>query len=254
MDKDSISIVVLSFDKYHELWKPFFDYFFKSWPKCPYPIYLLNNFRMYNDKRIINLLVGDDLTWSNSLYLGLNKIKSQRVIFFYDDTFIEKIDFKRLYKSIEFIKKNNIKSLTLRPNYFADFKNEFSLIPKNALYRTALFANIIEREYLITILNRAENAWEFEKIGNLRSTNENFYSTNVEIFKYKHGIIKGFWLRKTYRLLISQGYTSNILKKKFSFYQNVINQTKEVIFKSYLKYTPNSIIQKIEKYRNFNND
>ncbi len=39
-----LAILVCSCDKYADVWEPFFKLFFKFWPDCPYPIYLLSNY------------------------------------------------------------------------------------------------------------------------------------------------------------------------------------------------------------------
>ena len=39
MTSDS-AILILSCDKFSDLWKPFFDLFWKYWPDCPYNVYL----------------------------------------------------------------------------------------------------------------------------------------------------------------------------------------------------------------------
>ena len=84
----NIAIVILSCDKFKITWKPCIDHLVNAWPNCPYPIYLLNNFIPSNDDRVIDLLVGDDLNWSDSLIKGLLKIEEKRVFFIYDDSFI----------------------------------------------------------------------------------------------------------------------------------------------------------------------
>ena len=81
MERQNIAIVVLSFDGFKDLWQPFFDFFFDCWPDCPYEIYLLNNYKEYNDIRVNNLLVGEDISWSHSLIKGLDKIQEERVFF-----------------------------------------------------------------------------------------------------------------------------------------------------------------------------
>lgn len=252
MNNKNIAIVVLSHDGFKELWSPFFDYFFKSWPDCTFPIFLLNNHCEFKDSRVSNLLVGDDKSWSESLIKGLNKIDKEYIMFFYDDTFLTKIDFERLQTSLAFLKKDNVKSLTLRPSYFIpNSVNMFSikLIPQNALYRNALFANVMNRKFLLNILKNGETAWDFEIKGNIRSCNELYYSVNKPIFEYRHGIIKGKWIYDTYNELQSKGYIFHNLSRK----QNLLSYYKTIIlsklFELFYKKTNLSILLFIEKRR-----
>ena len=114
-NSNEIAIVVLSFDGFKELWKPFFDYFFKAWNDCPYKIYLLNNFQKYDDERITNLLVGEDVSWSDSLKKGLEKIAEKRVFFLYDDAFIYQLDKSEITNCFQTAITNDYTSVMLRP-------------------------------------------------------------------------------------------------------------------------------------------
>ena len=40
--KNKFAILIVSCDKYSDLWDPFFKLFFKFWPDCPFNIYLLS--------------------------------------------------------------------------------------------------------------------------------------------------------------------------------------------------------------------
>tara|TARA_B000000441_G_C21624582_1_gene279661 strand:- start:25 stop:315 length:291 start_codon:yes stop_codon:yes gene_type:complete len=92
MQNNEIAFFILSFDKFKVTWEPCIDHLFNAWPGCPYPVFLLNNFIPSDDKRVIDLLVGEDINWSDTLKKGLLKIKSKRIFFLYDDTFITNID------------------------------------------------------------------------------------------------------------------------------------------------------------------
>ena len=87
MKNPDIAIIILSCDKFKVTWKPCFDHLFNSWPNCPYNVYLLNNLTPSKDKRVKDLLVGEDLNWSDTLRKGLLKIKEKRVFFIFDDSF-----------------------------------------------------------------------------------------------------------------------------------------------------------------------
>jgi len=71
MQNSNIAIVILSCDKFKVTWKPCIEHFFNAWPDCPHPVYLLNNFISCDDRRVKNLLIGEDFNWSDTLIKGL---------------------------------------------------------------------------------------------------------------------------------------------------------------------------------------
>lgn len=250
-DKE-IAIVVLSYDGFHELWQPFFDCFFKCWPDCPYRIYLLNNHLPFSDKRINNLLVGDDISWSDSLIKGLNLIEEKRVFFLYDDAFIYNIDLECLQKQFENCIANNYLSLMIRPSLFVSkLGNNIppALIPQNALYRNALFCNLIERIHLLNVLQVNESAWDFELIGNLRSQQFDYFSSRKKIIHYHHGIVKGKWFYSIYIKMQNKGYIFNKLNKTHSSKESIMLKVKTIIYENYLYFLPVKIINLIEGIR-----
>lgn len=254
LNSKEIAILVLSFDGFQELWKPFFDYFFTAWDKCPYKIYLLNNFEKYDDDRIINLLVGKDTSWSDSLKKGLEKITEKRVFFLYDDAFIYKIERNEIQSYFQSAILNNYTSVMLRPSLFINqfSKNKLQLIPQKALYRNALFCNLIERKHLINMLQAFESAWDFELKGNKRSENHEYYSTKKISIYYHHGIVKGKWFYSIYQKLTKEGYSFEKLDKRLTFIQSFQLKLRIFIYETFLRITPLKLVRKIENKRKKN--
>lgn len=223
MKNPDIAIVILSCDKFKVTWKPCFDHLFNAWPDCPYKVYLLNNFTSSKDKRVKDLLVGEDLNWSDTLKKGLLKIKEKRVFFIFDDSFITKINSEEVKLIFKITIENDMDSVTLRKRVFdkgKGFNDKIYKINPTAKYRNSLFLNIIKKSVLLTLLKSGENAWQFEKDGNRRSKGFDFYSVyNNKLFMYKHGIVKGKWIPQTYVYLKNRGYllSENIFKNYNKF-------------------------------------
>jgi hypothetical protein len=209
-NKNDIAVIILSCDKFKVTWKPCIDHFFNVWPACPFPVYLLNNFIESDDKRVINLLVGDDITWSETLKKALLKIPQNRVFFIFDDSFIAKIDLNRVMLVFKTAIDNDLTSVALKRNPFGrgvKYNDYIYRLNSNTKYRNSLFLNLIKKKCLFELLKPDENAWEFEKKGNNRSKKFDFYSVyepNLTI--YHHGIVKGKWLPSTLNYLIKKGY------------------------------------------------
>ena len=210
MQNADIAIVILSCDKFKVTWKPCVDHFFNAWANCPYPVYLLNNFIKSDDERVQDLLVGEDLNWSDTLKKGLLKIEEKRVFFIFDDSFITKFDLKEVKLIFETAIENDLESVTLRKNPFGEgvkYNDRLYKLNSKTKYRNSLFLNLFKKEVLLELLKSGENAWQFEKDGNERSKNINFYSVyNTKLTTYHHGIVKGKWLPKTHKYLLKSGY------------------------------------------------
>ena len=251
LKEGEIAILILSCDKYKELWEPFFHHFFSVWPDCPYKIYLLNNIYNYNHKRVHCLQVGNDISWSESLYNGLLKISEKRIFFIYEDCFISKIDTKQITSFFIEAVNNNYLSLMLRPSLFVTFwgKNIPVLVPKEALNRNSLFCNFVCREHLFWLLDKSENAWDFELSGNSRSKNYDYYSVKRPCIKFMHGIIKGRWLYFALKQLEHKGFAFNYLNKSYSKNKTLVIFFKTFIYEIYYRLMPINVLIKIEKFR-----
>ena len=213
MQNTDIAIVILSCDKFKVTWKPCFNHLFDAWPDCPYPIYLLNSFIRSNDERVIDLLVGEDLNWSDTLKKGLFKIKEKRIFFIFDDSFITRFSLEEVKLIFKISIEKDLDSVALRKRVFDSgkrFNEKIYKINPTAKYRNSLFLNLIKKDLLLSLLKSGENAWQFEKDGNKRNEKFDFYSVyDSKLITYEHGIVKGKWLPKTYIYLKNKGYLLN---------------------------------------------
>ncbi len=83
------SVMVSSFDDSCDLWPIFFHFLFKYWPDVPTPIYLVTNFRKYDDERVVSLCVGEDKSWGETITKSLAQIESKHVWMLLDDFFLK---------------------------------------------------------------------------------------------------------------------------------------------------------------------
>src|ERR1035441_9340949 len=81
----SVALLVVSCDKYADLWSPFFDLFFRYWSDCPFPVYLLSNTTTAGIAGVREITVGPDVSWSDGLLQGLAQIQENYVFLFLDD-------------------------------------------------------------------------------------------------------------------------------------------------------------------------
>jgi hypothetical protein len=247
-----VSVLVLSFDGFSELWPPFFDSFFSVWRDCPFQVNLLTNSKSFDHPKVNSLQVGADVSWSDNLIKALSIIQNDYVLLFYEDAFLTGIDETHLKKAIHYCTTNNLDSLLLRLSEFRGKKkveSDIYRVNRAAPYRNSLFVNLIKRTVLLDILKPGENAWQFEIIGNDRSRKYDFYSLSKKIFKYDHAIVKGKWLRATKQKYEKKGYAFQKLNRTFGIIEETIYHVKHKFFNLYISLLPLPLLLFIEKQR-----
>lgn len=206
----SLAIVVASCDKYSDLWESLFGEFFRHWPDCPYPVYLVANHERYPDTRVTTLLAGDDIDWSSTISAALDQIGHSHVLFWIDDAFLAaKVNTAEIENYLSRMHKLNASFLRLRPNPLPNEKIdlEIGILAPEAAYRVSLFATIWKMSALRKILRPGESAWAFELKGTERSRAlGGFYTVLNEVFSYLHGVERGIWIRPTAMALKHTGY------------------------------------------------
>ena len=86
------------------------------------------------------------------------------------------------------------------------------IIAENASYRVSLQAGIWKREYLLSLIDEKESAWQFEHMGSKRSSEDGSKFISVWeksprlIFDYYcTGIIQGYWIKEAVELCRKNG-------------------------------------------------
>ncbi len=239
--KLNLSIVVLSCDKYRDLWPPFFELFFRNWPTCPYKLYLFSNEVAYEDSRVKTILSGPDKDWSSSVKSCLEQIEEEYVLILFDDVFLlEKDDEKSIEKLTSYVQQ-------FRPEY-----QKFTAVPKPDIrinqdigkylpdthYRNGLMS-IWKRKTLLELIVQGESAWKFEIEGRLRSSKyENFFGVYKEYFNFLHGVEKGMWYKKAVQVLKEHGIEPDLKARAVLSQQNYLKSQLSLVRRSIFINTP----------------
>src|SRR3989344_3182549 len=173
MNKNNCVILVSSCDVFDDLWHPFFKLFFKYWPDCPFPIYLISNFVKYNDRRVHTILLGEDKHWATNMINAFEKINTPYFVYFLEDVpLIRPVDTKRLLRLFDFMKDEGASCLRLYPLPGPDRpykgKPDIGEIDKNAPYRVSTMAAIWKTQDFKDLIVPGENAWDMEIKGTER--------------------------------------------------------------------------------------
>ena len=234
-----IAVLVLSCDKYADLWGVFFRLFRRFWPDCPYNVYFLSNKISVDIPGVRNLLVGEDISWSDSLFKGLGQLNEAYVLLFLDDLF--------LYDYVNTREVNEVFNwiLECRPNcvrmnrYVDNFRGSqgpdkpcntlVGLISKGLQYRVSSVLTLWRTDVLRNILKSKESIWEFEIFGSKRADGcEDFYSAHKNYFPVINGVVGGKWRKSAVKKLASLGVDIDLKKRK----EMTISQTTMLYLKA----------------------
>lgn len=221
-DSKNTALLVLSCDKYSDIWQPFFEFLFKHWSDCPYPVYLGSNEKRFDDKRVITICSGPARDWSNDTLEILRQIPERNVIILLEDYFVfAHPDQSQLDRCIDLLEQRNAVFLRLAcfpADHFADYaydaipgQPEFVVTRKEARYRVNLQAGLWNREKLMKLIVPGESPWAFEIQGTTRSrkTDEVYLGIKeTKGLRHVHGPIpylctalsRGVWMRDAIEL------------------------------------------------------
>jgi len=239
---DNIALLVISCDKYQDLWNKYFTLFKKYWPDCPFPIYLQTNFMDFDCEINVNIIkVGIDNSWSDGLMKSLSHLeKFDYVLLMMEDMFLNhKVDNSQIVSIIaEFnIVKGNFITLINEPLSDKPLNHQFGIISPKAMYRSTATAALWKREVLIDVLNPIETAWQFEKKGSIRTDKYNgFYSVHKSCFNFFHGVIKGKWTIEAATEFTKMGMeidfsVREIYSSQNDLYQKIYKYCRKIILK-----------------------
>ena len=183
LNKENVTIVFSSCERYKPIWDGFFLLFDRYFPKTDCNIYgtVKDNyiFKQYLVRG--NNYSGDDTSFSTSLLKTLKRIKTKYILFFLDDFYITNyVQSDYVDNAIGLMIKNpKIKNIVLKDFLSTKAKcnvrynDDFWVVKKKAPYKCTTQTGFFERKYLISLLRKGESAWDFEYIGTYRAQKRN---------------------------------------------------------------------------------
>jgi hypothetical protein len=249
------AILVCTYDGAEDLWSPIAETYQKYWPDCPYNIYLATNHKYPSLPPFKPLSIGDETSWSDNVLKCLEKISEDYVLLTYDDLFLyKKINTAVISNMINTAMENNWNYLRFHPSpkYDQFISNEYGAINTKRAYRASTVFALFKKSVLIDLLDRGETAWEFEKIGSIRSNKyDNFYVVTHQLIPYLNGVVKGKWvpdiLAKLEKDKINIGDTERAIMSKNEAFVEKFNKLR---FQLLLKIIPPSLRYKMSNFKN----
>ncbi len=200
-NRPSCAVLVMSCDAYSDLWRPFFNLFWKHWPDCPWPVYLGSNRAVFSDERVVTLAVGD-AEWSGRLQLCLDRLSSDFVLLLLEDYFLDApVSTPDLLDKFAALGSLGGAQLRLFPMPGPDQKLErvpgVGIIHPRAAYRVSTQAAFWDRKHLQQLVADRESIWDFEWNGSKRSRSFDvrYYATCEPAMHYRQVVERGEWFR-----------------------------------------------------------
>ena len=217
MSSQQLAILVLSCDKYADMWAPFLQQFRRYFPTENYKIYFGSNLVRCVSPGIIPVLSGDDFDWSTSFKRILEQIDEPKLFVILEDLFLSApIDAEGFQASLSFILEKNalhIKYWAI-PMALESTKNtRIGVYPKGAPYR-ATVCGFWDRKYLMSLLIDGENPWNFEILGSYRTSySDGFYGLTRPLCEYHNMIEKGCWIPQSVEWASEEGIVLDLDKR-----------------------------------------
>lgn len=208
------AILILSCDKYSDLWIPFFKEFRKKWPDCPFKVYLGSNTKSYHAPFIKTILSGPGKDWSSDLLAIIHKLKEKYIFIWLDDFFpISKVDTNMFIKAFKFMENSETNLIhfapLIRPVYPRNdtFLNYYE---KGTPYRV-IACGFWNTDHIKSLLIPGENPWKFEIMGSYRSSySDGYYTLNKAPFQFLRVVEKGLIGRRAYKYCLKHNIVIDI--------------------------------------------
>ena len=226
----SISIFVISFDGYSDVWPVFFECKERFWNDCPYITYLVTNNKDCNEKCFV-IKTGEETNWCDRVLKALDSVKEDAIIVLLEDYLIgSKINNEHFNNYVDFFQNGNANYLRLinipRKHKSSEYDEIYPIL-KNEEYGISLQPAIWDKQYFKDVLLNVEgnrSAWEFEIYLLKKCTDEcipisGCYGTKTNVLDIHNGVLKGKWFKNEVSYFRQKGilintYDRGILKDK----------------------------------------
>ncbi len=205
--RDQVAFVVLSCDRYSDLWEPCFRRLRRYWPDLRLDVFLVANQKRFDTYGVKSLLAGEDIDWSSTIRRALVQVSHRYVFFWFEDAFLDRpIDERAISRYLRWAIDNDADYLRLRevPKPRQRVSDNIGRLAERIPYRNTCFASIWKRDVFLQLLRDGESAGEFEMQGTKRSDlYPRFYGVYRCPFNYLHGVVRGVWLRSALQELVA---------------------------------------------------
>ena len=203
-----LAIVVMSCDRYADMWEPFIRCFEQYWPDCPYEKYLITETSKCQNKFFTETFeCGAETEWTDRLDYIVTQLEQDHFLILCDDYLLcDRVDNEKMEELVEIAKIHGAGNLRLLPNPAPDNliidTVEIGEIFRGGQYRVSTQVGIWSREYLRQFSGMHTSIWGFERMGSAMSVDFDppVLCTTRHVFPFIDAVHKGKWERDGVRL------------------------------------------------------
>lgn len=220
MNGEKLAILVVSCDRYSDLWHAFIELFYRYWPECQYQLYIGSNNICCDDKRVKSICIGEDKSWTDNVRKMLGEIDTPYVLMMLEDFFLEdKVDEVKIQGLLQYAINNDVDCLRLCPlpaptkKINCDF--DIGEISHKAPYCICTMPAIWKKESLLELLHPGYSAWDFEKKNSESAEGTGFKLVGSYKYYIKHhnGVERGKYYSSTIKLLKKNGIECDVSER-----------------------------------------
>jgi hypothetical protein len=208
-------ILVISCDRYADLWPVFLKVFQTQWPDCPYELCIGSNFLQAPDGAR-TVAIGEDVNWADGVQRMLDAISESHVIVMLEDFLLtERVDTGSIERLVDIAYKEDIDCLRLSPlpepsplpTQAVSRYPDLGVVESGTLYRVSAQPAIWSVSALRGYLIAGFTPWEFELLGTQLSEHRShtFWGPFQPRLHYFHAVEKGRWTPRGVDLCQSLG-------------------------------------------------
>lgn len=169
---DKMVMLLLSCDKYSDVWDDFFNLKELFWPDCEYQWRIVTESKDYIRENVSTIKCGTELNWAGRFRKAVQSVDSPYIGIYLEDYFIKSpIDNAKIMGFVEMMEKDHVSFLNLgnvfhhilrQPN-LEYYTEHLVKIPQHLRYGIDTAAAIWDKNYLLEKLGEGDySAWKFE--------------------------------------------------------------------------------------------
>ncbi len=250
----NMCILIMSCDKYHDVWEPCVSFLRKFLDLRDYCIYLstesLEDNSVHGVDRYILTGAGE---WSMRLRLSLAKIEEEFVFLLLDDFWLtDRLDKRLLERDIKYLCSNNDVGVIyinyVKWRFLKDYSADYKLWENGMIYRINTRPAIWKKEYLMKIIDERESVWQFERIGSIRSNefDEKVLCSKKQYISFLWAVTAGKYERKAVKYAIKSGF---VLDGDYRKTQSVFTEIKFIIRSKLFMINPELVTRIVGRFR-----
>ena len=167
-----IAVLMPSCDRYASLWPLSWAAIERFWVPRPEALYVVGNRQAWQHTGVRQILVGDDVSWSDNLLLALQQVPQDYVFLALDDLVMTPgVDAARMNAALARAVREGWDYLRVNPlpPPAAAGPDGLGRCAPGEAYRSATVWSLWRKAVLQQVLMPGENAWQFEKTGSART-------------------------------------------------------------------------------------